>query len=144
MLSFFNNLLMPVSFTMIKKSFFNSLLPAITWWVITLVLMCTPGRDFPSLGSWTELISLDKLIHIFIFGLMAYLFSRAAASWNVSKAYKKQLFIKIAMACATWGLTIEFIQHYFIPGRSLDFYDFIADAAGCFFAYLYSNRYLIR
>lgn len=128
----------------IKKSFLNSFIPAIIWWTIVLVLMCTPGRDFPRLGSWTELISLDKLIHIFMFGLMAYLFNRAIASRDRSLHYKKQLFIKIAMACAIWGLTIEFIQHYFIPGRGFDMYDFLADGVGCFFAYLYSKRYLIR
>lgn len=131
-------------FMFIKKSFFNSFIPAISWWLIVLGLMCTPGKDFPELGSWTDLIKLDKLIHITVFGLMVYLFSRPIAVKDISIIAKKQTFIKIAIACSVWGLTIEFIQHFWIPGRSMDLYDFVADSLGCYLAYLYCKRYLLR
>jgi hypothetical protein len=135
---------MASTFMIIRKSFFNSFLPAIIWWLIVLGIMCTPGKDFPSLGSWTELISLDKLIHIAFFGLMAYLFMRPVAVRNIPTHRKKKIFIGIAIGCSVWGLLIEFIQHFWIPGRSMDMYDFLADSVGCCVAYLYSNRYLLR
>jgi VanZ family protein len=135
---------MPVSFMLIKKTFFNSFIPAITWWIIVLGLMCTPGKDFPELGSWTDLIKLDKLIHIGVFGLMVYLFCRPISQRDISLVNKKQTFARIAIACSIWGLTIEFIQHFWIPGRSMDLYDFVADSLGCYLAYLYSKRYLLR
>ena len=135
---------MALSFMLIKKSFVNSFIPAVTWWLIVLGLMCTPGRDFPELGNWTDLIKLDKLIHIGVFGLMVYLFSRPISLKDTSISNKKQIFLKIAIACSIWGLTIEFIQHFWIPGRSMDLYDFVADSLGCFLAYLYGKRYLLR
>ena len=134
---------MALSFMIIKKSLFNSFIPAIAWWLIVLGLMCTPGKDFPELGSWTDLIKLDKLIHIAVFGLMVYLFSRPVFL-RENGLNKKQTLIKIAIACSVWGLTIEFIQHFFISGRSMDLYDFVADSLGCYLAYLYCKRYLLR
>ena len=106
--------------------------------------MCTPGKDFPELGSWTELIKLDKLIHIAVFAMMVYLFSRPISIREISIVEKRQILLKIAVACSVWGLTIEFIQHFFIPGRSMDLYDFVADTLGCYIAYLYCKRYLLR
>ena len=127
-----------------KKSFFDSYIPAITWWFVVLILMCTPGKDLPELGSWTELISLDKLIHVGVFGLLAYLFMRPVAIKDFTVAIKKQAFLKIAIAASIWGLTLELVQHFWIPGRSMDLMDFVADAIGCALAYIYSKRYLIK
>ncbi len=135
--------MMASRFSVIKKSILNSFIPGILWWIFVLALMCTPGKDFPRLGSWTELISLDKIIHVLVFGLMVYLFSRPLYQKNLSNQGKKQLFAKIAIASAIWGLTIEFIQHFWIPGRSLDILDFVADSLGCLLAYIYCKRYLL-
>ena len=126
------------------KTFFRGYNPAIIWWVIVLILMCTPGKALPKLGSWTDLISLDKIIHLSIFGLMAYLFMRPFSYNDLTVQHKKNHFLKIAIALSIWGLTIEFIQHFFISGRSFDVYDFIADAVGCFAAYIYSKNYLLK
>lgn len=135
---------MAFTFMTTKKSFFDSYTPAIAWWFVVLILMCTPGKDLPELGSWTELISLDKLIHIGVFGLLVYLFMRPVAIKNISASVKKQRFLKIAIAGSIWGLTLEFVQHFWIPGRSMDMMDFVADAIGCVLAYIYSKRYLIK
>ena len=135
---------MVFTFMTTKKSFFDSYIPALVWWFVVLILMCTPGKDLPELGSWTELISLDKLIHIGVFGLLAYLFMRPVAIRDISVSIKKQTFLKIAIAGSIWGLTLEFVQHFWIPGRSMDLMDFVADAIGCMLAYLYSKKYLIK
>lgn len=126
------------------KGFFRSYYPAIIWWTFVMILICTPGKDLPDLGSWTDLISLDKIIHVTIFGLMGYLFMRPFALNDLPSDYKKKHFLKLAMALSLWGLTTEFIQHFFIPGRSFDVYDFIADASGCFAAYVYCKNYLLK
>ena len=143
MLSFFSRM-MTARFSSLKNRLLNSFVPGIAWWLIVLGLMCTPGKDFPALGSWTEFIRLDKLIHIAVFGLMVYLFSRPVSIREISVVEKKRTFIKIAIACSIWGLAIEFIQHFWIPGRTMDLFDFVADSLGCFIAYLYCKRYLLR
>jgi VanZ family protein len=127
-----------------KKSLFNSYIPAILWSVLVLAILCTPGEDLPKLGSWTEYINLDKFVHIGIFGLMAFLFMRPGAKKDVATVIKKNLFLKIAIAVSLWGLTTEFIQHFWIPGRSFDLLDFVADAIGCFAAFAYCKRYFLR
>ena len=135
---------MVFTFMTTKKSFFDTYIPALVWWFVVLILMCTPGKDLPELGSWTELISLDKLIHIGVFGLLAYLFMRPVAIRDINISIKKQTFLKIAIAGSIWGLTLEFVQRFWIPGRSMDLMDFVADAIGCMLAYLCSKKYLIK
>ena len=142
MLSFFVRM-MTARFSRLKNRLLNSFVPGIAWWLIVLGLMCTPGKDFPSMGSWKELIQLDKIIHIVVFALMVFFFNRPFAEKNFSNIEKKQLFLKITIACAIWGLTIEFIQHFWIPGRALDLYDFFFFFLGCYLAYRYSKRNLL-
>ena len=127
-----------------KKSFFDSYIPAILWSFVVFALMCTPGKEFPNLGEWTEVIKLDKLTHICIFGLMAFLYMRPFSKKNYSSLVQKQHFLKIAIALSLWGLTTEFIQHFWIPGRTFDIFDWLADAFGCFAAFAYSKRHFLH
>jgi hypothetical protein len=126
------------------KKFFNGFTPAILWWAFVLILMCTPGRDLPKLGSWTELISLDKIIHICIFGFMAYLFMRPLALREIPARIKQQNFLKIAICISLWGLATEYIQHFWIEGRSFDPWDFVADSIGASIAFLYCRRHFLK
>lgn len=124
------------------KKIFNGYVPAVTWWFVVLVLMCTPGRDLPKLGGWTDIISLDKIIHITIFGLMAYLFMRPATS-DIPFPDKKQQLLRIAISISLWGLAMEFVQDFWIEGRSFDLWDFVADSIGAFAAYFYARKYFL-
>lgn len=126
------------------KKIFNSYLPAIVWWFFVLALMCTPGKDLPDLGSWTDLISLDKIIHVTIFSLMAYLFMRPIAIKKMPAVIKQQSFLKIAISISLWGLAAEFIQEFWIEGRSFDIWDFVADSVGAITAYFYAKKYLLK
>jgi len=48
-----------------------------------------------------------------------------------------------AVAGITYGIVMEFIQKYFIPNRSFDIGDIIADAAGSLLGLIYSAwRYI--
>jgi VanZ like family len=126
------------------RKFFNGFAPAVLWWAFVLVLMCTPGKDLPKLGSWTELISLDKIIHIIIFSFMAYFFMRPMALRGQSEDAKKQTFLKIAIAIALWGLCTEFIQRFWVEGRSFDLWDVVADSIGAFAAFLYCKKHFFK
>jgi VanZ family protein len=126
------------------KSFFNSYAPAVLWWLIVLVLICTPGQALPKLGSWADLVSLDKIIHVIIFAFMGYFFMRPVALTNRSIKEKRNIFIKITLAIALWGLTTEYIQEFWVINRTFDVYDSVADAAGALVAFFYGNRYLLR
>lgn len=122
---------------------FNKFLPGIAWFFIVLVLICLPGKDVPG-NSLLELLQFDKFVHTTIFGLMVILFVRPVAMSNMEKRVKISWYFRIALSVAVWGLTTEYIQKYFVPGRNFDPWDFVADAIGCAIAYLFSKKYLIR
>jgi VanZ family protein len=123
---------------------FHKFLPGIAWFFIVLVLICLPGRDVPG-NSFFDLIQFDKFVHTCIFGLMVILFIRPVAmSDNIEKKQKLHFYLRVAVSVAIWGLATEFIQLYFIPGRSFDLWDFVADATGSSLAFLFSRKYLLR
>ena len=42
-----------------------------------------------------------------------------------------------------YGLLMEFVQKYFIPHRSFDLYDVLADATGCIIGYFFALKKFI-
>ena len=71
---------------------------------------------------------------------MAYLFMKPIAQKVISQNSKKKIFLKITIAIALWGLTTEFIQDFWIEGRSFDLWDFAADSIGAFAVFVLSKR----
>ena len=71
---------------------------------------------------------------------MAYFFMRPIGQKDISQSSKRLIFLKISIAIAIWGLTTEFIQDFWIEGRSFDLWDFAADSIGAFAIFLLSKR----
>ncbi|ROS01704.1 hypothetical protein EDC56_2149 [Sinobacterium caligoides] len=69
----------------------------------------------------------DKVGHFFLFGLLA-LAVNLASKLKVFSIGKLKIFWGSAIVFVF--LTIEELSQYFIPTRTLDLYDFIADIAG--------------
>jgi len=122
----------------IKPSFF----PAIFWFIITTILLTLPGSSLPK-NDWLDKIWADKWIHISLFGIMVFLWC-----WSMLRIYPpnkklKFIFILVSILGLAYGIGMEFIQKYFIPFRSFDVGDIIADAAGCIVGVVYStSRYI--
>ena len=87
---------------------------------------------------------LDKLVHIILFGtfvaLWSFYFYRRQKSPNTLKAIYFGIYV---FACFN-GALMEFIQRDYIPGRSFDLGDIIADMAGAGLAYGFSNIKLLK
>ncbi len=111
-------------------------IPGIAWFFVVLVLLCMPGKDVPSVG-WLDKIYFDKWVHCGIFGLLALLFMLPIALSKIDNKEKLQFFIRIALVTALWGITSEFIQKYWIPGRSFDLLDWAADSLGALIAFAF-------
>lgn len=111
-------------------------IPGIAWFFVVLVLLCMPGKDVPSVG-WLDKIYFDKWVHCGIFGLLALLFMLPFALSQTDNKEKLHLFIRIAIATSLWGITTEFIQKYFISGRSFDLLDWAADSLGVLIAFVF-------
>ena len=112
-------------------------IPGIAWFFLVLILICIPGYDLPKVDNWLIEINYDKLIHVGLFSVLAYLFMNPLSKTSLSGQEKWQYYIKITIATCIWGITTELIQKYFIPGRSFNLTDWAADSMGGIVALLY-------
>ncbi|GAB2837544.1 VanZ family protein [Ferruginibacter profundus] len=120
-------------------------IPGIAWFFLVLTLVCIPGEDLPKADNWMIAIDYDKLIHVGIFAVLAFLFMYPIGkSAAFSKKDKWHYFIKIALVTVVWGYTTEVIQKFFIPGRSYDLTDWLADSIGGLVALLVCKRYFLK
>lgn len=126
-----------------QKISIKKFLPGIAWFFIVLVLTTLPGSDIPK-APWLEKIYFDKWVHIGMFGGLTFLFCWPFNKSNFSSQQRSAYFIKIAIAASIWGLTIEFIQKFYIPTRSFDLLDWAADSFGAFTVFLFCKKWFIK
>ncbi len=119
-----------------EKISFRKFLPGVAWLLIIMILTCLPGSDLPKVG-WLDKIHFDKLIHIGMFGILVFLFSFPYFKSHLHSAKKIYYFLWIAIVASLWGLAIEFIQKYFVVGRSFELLDWAADSLGALISFLY-------
>ena len=103
------------------------------WSVLTQILLCLPGSLFSGPGLF-KIPHLDKIAHVFLFGGLA-------ACWILYYEYKKRPVPKslawtILLIISVYGVAVEFFQLYFIPNRSFDGWDILADVCGALCGYL--------
>lgn len=111
--------------------------PGIAWFFLSLVLVCIPGYDLPKVDKWLIEINFDKLIHVGLFWILAYLFMRPVVNSALPPKEKWNRLIKVTLASILWGITTELIQKFFVPGRSFNLTDWAADGLGGIMALLY-------
>jgi VanZ family protein len=121
---------------------FKKFIPGIAWFFVVLTLMCLPGEDLPP-TDWLHINFIDKWAHVAVFGLLVFLFCLPFYKSGYGEIQRKYYFIKITLAVSLWGLTIEFIQKYFVPGRSFDLFDWAADTIGAFITFFICQRIFI-
>jgi VanZ family protein len=122
----------------IKPSF----IPGIIWLIISTILLTIPGSALPK-EDWLSKIYFDKWVHIGMFCTMCFLWCWALTRNNAAQEKRRKFFIYTGIACLVYGIGMEFVQRYFIPNRSFDTGDIIADGAGATIGMLYSMvRYI--
>jgi len=116
-----------------------SLLPFIIWFIISTVLLTLPGSALPQ-ENWLGKIWFDKWVHIGMFSIMAFLLCWAVHKKYVGAHKLRSVFLMMGIFCLSYGIAMEFVQKYFIPNRSFDVGDIIADGIGSTIGVLYSLR----
>jgi VanZ family protein len=128
---------------------FKTLVWVIFEFVLIFILLSMPGGDIEG-TSWMSFILhlpfADKVIHMGLFGSLALsLFFHFEQYLNISF---RSIRIKAVtlIACILYGIGMEFYQKYFVPSRSLDVIDMIADAMGALLALPFFNlvKYYIQ
>lgn len=114
----------------------RKLWPAIAWALLILVLMGTPGNYFPTVTSFWDWLSVDKLVHVFVFGIFSFLILRSISPQYFA-SNKRYVFVATAIGVAlAYGLLTEVLQAHVFTGRNGNAYDFFADGIGAFAGWL--------
>ncbi|MHA7130762.1 VanZ family protein [Algoriphagus namhaensis] len=97
----------------------------ISWLVILLFAMLTPGDEFPEI----DVFSLqDKVIHFVCFGLLSFIW--CGVKYKSSQAEnRKTLAWNYLIFGVLMGIFVEIGQRY-VPYRTFDLQDIIANEAG--------------
>ncbi len=95
------------------------------WASLIFYLSHLPVEELP---GW-QIPYLDKVVHLFLFGVLAFFCFRSVAG-----RFSLTFFL-----CLLYALSDEFHQS-FIPGRFPDIYDLLADTSGIFLALLFVKQ----
>ena len=115
-------------------------LPVVIWAAIILSLTSYPSLKAPSLGFEAQ----DKLEHCIAYFVLGFLFVRAI---NEGKSFLSQKAIQKAILFGFTFALFDEIHQLFIPGRSCELWDGVADVVGILlsqFVFLIIYRYRSR
>ncbi|HJS55969.1 MAG TPA: VanZ family protein [Chitinophagaceae bacterium] len=122
-----------------KKTTISFVLP-VFWLLVVTVLYCIPGTKFPKI-DWQAKIWLDKWVHVGLFLLLVISWCWASSGGRrITNRPLKKIFVTITILTIFYGICMEIIQHYFIPFRSFDYKDILANAAGSLIGYFISVK----
>lgn len=110
--------------------------------VILYCLLIFIQSSYPVSQSLPAIPHMDKLAHIGAYALLGFLFFRAFQSTSIWKS-AVLIVILSALASSMLGISDEIHQH-FVPSRTADIVDVLADVAGSFLGAVTANFFLNR
>lgn len=99
--------------------------PPVFWAAFILLLTSIPGSDIPHVG-FLSFHASDKLVHATMYGIFAWLATRALTR---SGQPLLRSILLVILGIMVFGALDEWHQQ-FIPGRSMDLFDWLADLSG--------------
>ena len=121
---------------------FKTLVWVILEFVLIFILLSMPSSGEPGTGWVSYLLSLpfaDKVIHVGLFGSLALsIFFHFEQYLNTSFQSIRTKALAL-IVCVLFGIGMEFYQKYFVPTRSCDVIDMLADAIGALLALPFFN-----
>lgn len=121
---------------MFKSSLWSSIYPSLIWCLIILV-----GSILPS-SNVKEIEISDKLLHFVIYAIFSFFLFLLSHKeiLCLDTLIKKWTFVFTVGTIV--GLSIEFIQYTFIPSRSAEWLDVLANSVGLIT--MLSSIYLLK
>ena len=107
---------------------------ALFYLIFISVLFCLPGSALPK-ATWLSKVHFDKWVHAGFFFVLIVVWL-----WAL-KLFHKPMPV-VVLGAALYGLIVELTQHYFIPNRSFDAGDWMADMAGACVGLWFWKRYI--
>ncbi|HMQ81175.1 MAG TPA: VanZ family protein [Ignavibacteria bacterium] len=93
--------------------------------MIIFIQSSFPAVELPKV----EIISFDKIVHMGVFGLLAGLCYLSLIHLNSENTFTRNAILWSAIITILYGASDEFHQ-YFVPNRSSEVQDWIADITG--------------
>lgn len=125
------------------KKFLQNTRWAVLWGLFLILLHLLPGRVFPELPTYLDLLHPDKLVHLGMFAILVILEIHAFKKPGTPAFIAARPGLWAVSLALLFGIVMEITQHYLIPNRFGSVYDLIANAAGCFAGWGLA-RWLIR
>lgn len=107
--------------------------------MIIFIQSSFPAVELPKV----ELFSFDKVVHAGIFGLLAALGYLSFINLNNKNTFSRSPYLWSAIVCILYGASDE-LHQYFVPNRSSEVLDWVADVAGILIMLLIIKYYLSK
>ena len=104
-------------------------LPGIIWFILSFFLLAMPGDNLPESGLF-DIPFFDKYVHFGMFFLLTFLFCYPFFVNYNSFSIRMLTAYKIALISIVYGIAMEYVQKYFVAGRSFDVVDILFDSLG--------------
>ena len=121
---------------------FKTLVWVIFEFVLIFILLSMPGSDIQGRGWMSFILHLpfaDKIIHMGLFGSLALSLFFHFEQYSKASFQSTRIKALSLILCIVYGIGMEFYQKYFVPSRSLDVIDMLADAMGALLALPFFN-----
>jgi hypothetical protein len=105
--------------------------------VLIFVLLSMPGSDIRGTSWMSVILNLpyaDKIVHMGLFGSLALSIFFHFEQYSNTSLQSTRVKALTLIVCILYGIGMEFYQKYFVPTRSCDVIDMLADAIGALLA----------
>ncbi len=111
----------------------SNLIKFFRYWFLLIIycILIFLQSSFPSIESVPELPYIDKLLHFFAYAVLGALFLRAYTTLQVRNNLKLLIMLSV-LSSSLYGISDE-IHQYFVPSRSFEYVDILADVLGSVF-----------
>jgi len=105
-----------------KKIFHYSLF---SYLILIFTLSSFPSQDYPDI----EIKFADKIVHVGVYFILCLLFFYSLKNQTKFVKLRKSPLVFSLIFTSLYGITDE-LHQYFVPNRSSDIFDWIADTCG--------------
>lgn len=125
------------------KKVFSKIYVPVAWFILCEILMLLPGSKLPG-GGLFDIPHFDKIVHSIIFGNFVAFWCLYYSTRPKTAAQLRNIFFVVFLIAVVNGILIEYLQFNYVPGRSFDEGDIVADVTSAGFAYGLCNVLLAK
>ena len=107
--------------------------------ILVFLILTSPIEISNHTSHWFDGLPIDKMIHIVLFGSLALSIFTYFQYSNILGLKTIRAKALALIFCILHGIGMEYYQKYFVPSRSFDVVDMLADATGALLALPFFN-----